>query len=101
MGNTGLNWGHPDAPQSLSSPISMFSGPMFPSIYVPQSLCFSVLCSPIPMFPGPMFPGPYVPQSLCFPVPMFPDTYVPQYLSPLSFFFWGGEGGMRSVGTIG
>ena len=70
--------GHPDVPQSLCSPIFMFSGPMFPSIYAHQSLCSPVLCSPFPMFPGPMFPGLYVPQSLCSPVPMSPDTYVPQ-----------------------
>ena len=111
---TEIIWSHPDVPQSLCSPISMFPGPMFPDLYVPRSyvprsyvpqyLCspvsmFPVLCSPIPMFPGPVFPGPYAPQSLCSPVPMFPDTYVPRYLF---FFFWGGggEGGMRSVGTI-
>ena len=91
-------WGHPDVPQSLCSPISMFPGPMFPSTYGSQSLCSPVLYSPIPMFPSPMFPGPYAPQSLCspvpmYPIPMLPGTYLPE-------FFWGvGEGGMRSVGT--
>ena len=91
------NRGHPDVPQSLCSPISMFPGPMFPSIYVPQSVCAPVLCSPIPMFPGPMFPGPYVPQSLCSPVPMFPYIYVPPYLYSPSFFFFGGGGGRKGV----
>ena len=72
-------------PQSLCFPISMFPGPMFPSLYVP---------------PGPMFPNTYVPRSpcsrsymyvpryldymvltrLCSPVSMFPITYVSQYL---------------------
>ena len=98
---TEIIWSHPDVPQSLCSPISMFPGPMFPgpmfpSIYVPQSLCspFYVprsLCSPVLCSPVPMFPNPYVPHYLCFPIPMFPGTF---------FFFLGGGGGMRSVGTI-
>ena len=83
-------------PQSLCSPVPMFpifpSPYMFPSPYVPQSLCsllhlfpspYSVhqsLCSPVPMFPTtipqkcfpfPIFPK-HVPQSLCSPEPMFP-----------------------------
>ena len=82
--------------QSLCSPVPMFpifpSPYMFPSPYVPQSLCslvhlfpspYSVhqsLCSPVPMFPTtipqkcfpfPIFPK-HVPQSLCSPEPMFP-----------------------------
>ena len=92
-----------DVPQSLCSPISMFPGPMFPSIYVPQSLCSPVLCSPIPMFPGPMFPvpmfpNPYVPQYLCSPIglPMFPrylssPTYFYYYFLLLFFFLGGGR----------
>ena len=80
---------------------------MFPSLYVPRSLCSPVLCSPVSMFPGPMFPSIYVPRSLCSPsyvpqylcspsyvpqylcspVPMFPSTYAPQYLcSPVPIF---------------
>ena len=58
---------------------------MFPSLYVPRSLCSSVLCSPVSMFPGPMFPGIYAPHYLCspvsmFPRPMFPSIYVLRYL---------------------
>ena len=70
---------------------------MFPSIYVPRfyvprSLCSPILCSPVPCSPIPMFPSrpTYVPRYLCSPVPIFPKF----------FFLGGGEGGMRSVGTI-
>ena len=78
--------------------------PMFPSPYVPQSLC-SPLCDIIPyvshvpqslcypeMFPSPVVPQTYItqslcspsthvshiPQSLCFPVPMYPSPCAPQ-----------------------
>ena len=74
-------------PRSLCSPVlyfpvSMFPGPMFPGIYVPH-----YLCSPVSMFPRPMFPSIYAPQYLCSPVPMSPSTYVPQYLcSPVPIF---------------
>ena len=60
--------------------------PMFPSPYIPQSLC-----SPAPMFPSPDVPGPYIPQSyvpqslssptrytLCYPVPVFPSPFASQ-----------------------
>ena len=73
-------------------PVSIFPGPMCPSIYVPQTLCSQVFCSPIPMFPGSMFPGPmcpsiYVPQTLCSqvfcsPIPMFPGSMFPGHYSP-------------------
>ena len=73
--------------------------PMFPSPYVPQSLCSPLydispyvshvpqsLCYP-EMFPSPVAPQTYIIQSLCSPVPMFPifpSPYVPQSLcSPL------------------
>ena len=65
---------------------------MFPSLYVPRSLCSPVLCSPVSMLPGLMFPGIYVPQCLCFPFsmfhrPLFLSIYVPQYLcSPAPMF---------------
>ena len=83
---------------------------MFPDLYVPRSYVLQYLCSPVSMFLGSMFPDPYVPRSyvprsLCSPIPMFPSTYVPRYLcSPVpifpEFFFKGGEGGIRSIGTI-
>ena len=51
--------------------------PMFPSPYLPQSLC-----SPVPMFPSPDVPQPYIPQFLCSPVPFFPHEVRPMFPSP-------------------
>ena len=49
---------------------------MFPSPYVPQSLC-----SPVHLFPSPR----NVHQSLCSPVPMFPKLIHQSLCSPLQF----------------
>ena len=68
--------------------------PMFPSPYIPQSLC-----SQVPMFPSPDVPRPYIPQSyvpqslssptryaLCFLVPVFPSPLLPSPDVPLKCF---------------
>ena len=68
--------------------------PMFPSLYLPQSLC-----SPVPIFPSPDVPPPYIPQflyspvpfphelALCFPVSVFPSPFASQSLcSPAPLF---------------
>ena len=68
---------------------------MFPSPYLPQSLC-----SPVPIFPSPDISRPYSSQFLysqslssptryvlCFPVPLLPSPYVLQPLySPVLIF---------------
>ena len=52
--------------------------------YVSQSLCFPVLMLPRNGFPSlcfpNIFPSPYVPQSLCSAVPLFPSPQAPQSL---------------------
>ena len=72
--------------------------PMFPSPYVPQSLCSPLydispyvphvpqfLCFP-EMIPSPVAPQPYITQSLCSPVPMFPIPYVPRIMILVPMF---------------
>ena len=59
-----------DVPQSISSPVPLFTSP-----YVSQSRC-----SPVPIFPHevrPMFPSLCVSQSLCFPVNMSSSPFIP------------------------
>ena len=75
---------NPCVPQYPCFPYSPV--PMFPSPYVPQSLCSSVhFPSPYRCSPVPMLPSPYVPPTNS-PVPMFPSPYVPPTNSPVLMF---------------
>ena len=70
----------PYVPQSLCSPLYVIS----PYVsHVPQSLCYPE------MFPSPVAPQTYITQPLCSPVPMFPifpSPYVPPTSSPVPMF---------------
>ena len=78
----------PYVPQSLCSPVHLFPSPyrsspvsMLPSPYVPHSYSTEVFSVPFPIF------ATHDPQALCSPVPMFPSAYDPQCLcSPVPMF---------------
>ena len=64
-------WSPVLVPQYLYSPVSVYPGPIFPSLYVSQSIC-----SPIPVFPSTYVPRYLCPPVLCSPISMFPSLYV-------------------------
>ena len=83
----------PYLPQSLCSPVPIFPSPdvprpgprlYIPSSYIPQHLSFPTKCALC--FPVSVFPSPFASQSLCSPVPLFPSLDIPHKWFPVPMF---------------